>query len=428
MQPAHYLHIFPRIRDNEALLFSLPRCSTMIMPEASLDAFMNSNIPPDAAEQLARAGFMVTDHETEKSEVHSYIDRLNAINTTVRVSVILNMACNFDCRYCYEGSLKGDHYMDIPTADKLIALLKEEYDKPGKNKMSLDLYGGEPMLSLPLIKYIAGKLQPWVEEQGGSFEFTLVTNGSLITRAKVKRLVQFGLARVRVTLDGPKENHNKYRPFKSGDGSYDLIIRNLLDICDLVKVVIGGNFTSENYRMFPDLLDDLLERGLTPDKVATVKFSPVSNTNDSYGPKFNEGCGSITEPWLAGASLFLREEILKRGYTTARLAPNICMVDVDDSFVINYDGSLCKCPGLIGNDRFRIGDLDNGIADYRETYALDNWKREEKCDDCTYLPLCFGGCRYSRYQHTGSMEGVECMKDFYDQTLGKMLAQDLEYR
>ncbi len=428
MRPAHYLHIFPQINGQEALLFSLPKCSTMLMPESSLKAFKSGQVPDNAARQLAQAGFMVTDHEAEKAEVFSYIDQLNAINNTVRVSIILNLACNFSCPYCYEGSMKGNHYMDIPTADQLIELLKERYRQPGKNKMTLDLYGGEPMLSQPLIEYFASKLKSWVEDRGGTFEFTLVSNGSLLNRTNVLRLKDFGLDRVRVTLDGPAENHNKFRPFKSGEGSYDIIVNNLLEIHDLVKVAIGGNFTSANYTAFPIMLNDLLSKGLTPDKVAMVKFTQVSKTTDSYAPKFNEGCGSIDEPWLAGAMLVLREEILRRGYNTPKLLPNICMIDVDDSFTVHYDGSIYKCPGLVGNEQFKVGHVSSGIKDYKETYALDNWQKEEKCSDCTYLPLCFGGCRYARLQRTGSMDGVECMKDYYDKTLGKMLSQDLEYR
>ena len=104
------------------------------------------------------------------------------------------------------------------------------------------------------------------------------------------------------------------------------------------------------------------------------------------------------------------------------------MIDIDDSFTVHYDGSIYKCPGLIGQNQFRVGHVETRICDYSKTYALNNWRNEEKCRECTYLPLCFGGCRYSKYQRTGAMEGVDCMKDYYDKTLGTMLAQDLKYR
>lgn len=428
MYPAHYLHIFPNFKGDEALLLALPNCSTMLMPEKSLDAFLNGLVPEGAAQALSRAGFMVADPEQEKERIHSYIEELNKINRTLRVSVILNLTCNFSCSYCYEGSMKGDHQMDLDTADRLIEYLQKKYDERRKEKMILDLYGGEPLLSVPLIKYIAGKLQPWVEKRGGKFEFTLVTNGSLLTRPTVERLLEFGLDRARVTIDGPAANHNQYRPFKNGGASYETIVNNLLAVHDLIKVAVGGNFTEANYRMFPEMLDDLIAAGLTPDKLHLVRLSPVTNTSGEFAPRFSEGCQSITEPWLAEANLFLREEILKRGFQTPKPAPAICMIDVDDSFVIHYDGSLYKCPGLIGQGQFAIGHIENGNFDYRRTYNLDNWRREEKCRECRYLPLCFGGCRYSRYQRVGEMSGVECMKDYLDKTLEEMLRQDFKYR
>jgi uncharacterized protein len=428
MIPARYLHTLYPSDFDEALLFVLPRCASILMPKESLPAFNSGDIPNDTARKLAEAGFLVKDHDSEKDNVFGLIDQLNRINPVVRVSVILNLVCNFACKYCYEGSQKGEDRMDSATADLLIACLKERFRPTHKTKMILDLYGGEPLLSIPMIKYLGTKLKPWVENRGGSFEFTLVTNGSLLNRSTVEDLAGFGLSRARVTIDGPPENHNRYRPFKNGRDSYEVIIKNIAEVCDLIKISIGGNFTRDNYHKFPELLDDLQSRGLTPDRLLQVKFTQVTKTNDEFSPKFNEGCCSIDEPWLADAVLLLREEILKRGYQTPRPAPNICMIDVEDSFVTHFDGCIYKCPGLIGIDRFKAGDLKNGLDDYRETYALDNWRREYKCRECGYLPLCFGGCRYARYQRTGTMQGVECMRDHYDKTLETMLIQDLKYR
>ena len=267
-----------------------------------------------------------------------------------------------------------------------------------------------------------------MERDASEFEFTLVTNGSLLTRQTVKSLKKFGLSRARVTLDGPAANHNRYRPFKGGEGRFATIVNNLLEVHDLIKLVVGGNFTRSNYIMFPELLDDLAAAGLTPDKLQLVRFSPVTKTSGEFAPRFSEGCQSVTEPWLAEATIFLREEIMKRGYNTPKPSPSLCMVDVDDSFVIHYDGSLYKCPGLIGQGEFAVGHIENGSYDYRRTYNVDNWQQEEKCRDCRYLPLCYGGCRFSRLQQVGEMKGVECMKDYLDKTLEPMLRQDFKYR
>ena len=72
------------------------------------------------------------------------------------------------------------------------------------------------------------------------------------------------------------------------------------------------------------------------------------------------------------------------------MAPMFCMVENSDGFVVNFDGTMYKCPAFIGHDEYVIGDLTTGVRDYRETHKLDIWKNEE-CVGCAYLPFCFGG-------------------------------------
>jgi uncharacterized protein len=170
-----------------------------------------------------------------------------------------------------------------------------------------------------------------------------------------------------------------------------------------------------------------MAEGLTPDKIPMIKFDPVANETGEYAPQdFNDGCNSISEPWLIEASLFLREEILRRGYATAKLMPSPCLIELYDSFVVNYDGTLYKCPGLVGRKDYCVGDLKTGVKDYSASHALDVWKKEE-CLECAYLPLCFGGCKYMTLLATGNMQGVSCRKEYFDRTLKTFVAQDIKY-
>lgn len=140
--------------------------------------------------------------------------------------------------------------------------------------------GGEPLLSIGLIKSISRKLKSLVESQGASYSFTLVTNGSLFKRKVAEELVPLGLEGLKITLDGPAEIHNRYRPFKLGAGSFDAIIKNIKETWDLVKISIGGNFDRTNYEKFILLLDYLEKTGLTPDRISSVKFDPIMNRAD----------------------------------------------------------------------------------------------------------------------------------------------------
>jgi uncharacterized protein len=410
------------------LLYSTKNAALAIISQKIFTEIQQGRLPQDYQKTLIELGMLVPDRHQEQKEVLQMPAALNRLNNSLTAAVILGMECNFSCVYCYEGSMKGKKAMSDTTAEHVVAFLKNRFG-PDKKKMILDFYGGEPLLYFKRISYFAKSLKPFVEERGGEFFFTLVTNGSLLTRKTVEKLAPLGLRSVKITIDGPPENHNRYRPFKSGKGSFDVILNNVRDCCGLTRIWLGGNFTSDNFQTFPALLDLLEATGITPDHLAQVKFDPVMQTNDTFSnPEFTGGCGSINEPWLQDASLFIREEILKRGYKTPKLSPSSCMVDLDDSFTIHYDGGLYKCVSLVGHPEFEAGTVWDGFKDYKEMYNVHNRVGEEDCKECEYLPLCFGGCRYMEYQRTGNMRRVDCQKEYLDATLEAMLTQDVRYR
>ncbi|KAF0218684.1 MAG: hypothetical protein FD174_2777 [Geobacteraceae bacterium] len=103
------------------------------------------------------------------------------------------------------------------------------------------------------------------------------------------------------------------------------------------------------------------------------------------------------------------------------------MVEFLDDTVINYDGSIWKCPAFIGWEGLVVGDLKSGLGDYRSSHNLDVWKKEE-CLDCAYLPFCFGGCRFLKLLRDGRIDDVDCRKAYFDATLGEFIRQDLRLR
>ena len=146
-----------------------------------------------------------------------------------------------------------------------------------------------------------------------------------------------------------------------------------------------------------------------------MQFYPVVDESaDVALPDFHDGLATFNEPWLFEASLFLREEVLKRGYKVDRVSTGGCMLEFGTDLIVNYDGAICRCPGLIGREEFKSGDIFSGIKDLSPSQS--NWKNEE-CLDCAYLPLCFGGCRYMKFVRDGNMDGVDCKKPYYDACL-----------
>ncbi len=413
---------------DQVLLFSTKTGALVLLPEEDYQALQNGDTENEYLEPLAEMGFLVEDVEAEHREVNRYMEDINLHNPNLTLAIILGMECNFGCSYCFEGKQKGKKVMDDRTADQLIAFIKERF-KPGKKKLVLQIYGGEPLLYTKRIIYLAERLKPFVEERGAEFVIDLISNGSLLTEKVVEELNNWGLDGVKITLDGPPENHNHFRPFKSGGGSFDVIVKNLKAVCEKTNIRLGGNYTSETYRDFATVLDLLAEKGIGPDQVERVSFNIVMQVNDTItSNEFVGGCATINEPWLRDAFLHVREEVMKRGYPVAEPGPEPCGVEMDDAFTVHYDGSLYKCVCWAGHEQYKIGDLWKGITeDYEKFHHLFHWQREKQCQKCNYLPLCFGGCRYMAYQRDGHMGQVDCRKPFLDATLETTLLQDLQY-
>ncbi len=428
MYLSRYLKSYPcPERPGQNLLYSTRRSAAVLVSDAALAAARSGELAGPERETLARLGILVPDLAAEREEMRNLFVKANLERRSFNAIVVLNLDCNLACSYCYEESFRGCHYMADETADLVVATIRQDQIAHGRS-VKLTFYGGEPLLSIPLITSISSRLQAAAQEQGVGYSFTLVTNGTLLNRRVAEELVPLGLAGAKVTLDGPKELHDQSRPFASGNGSYDAILRNVQSLCDLVPLQLGGNFTRENYRRFPALLDHLLESGVTPDRVHTVLFAPViPKSGERVVADFSVDCACDYAPWLQEATLFLREETLKRGFPAPKPRISACVVELDNDLVINYDGSLYKCPAFMAYDELRIGTLAEGIADYRSSHNMDLWKNDA-CLECAYLPLCFGGCRQMTLLRNGAIDTVDCRRELLDATLETIVRQDLQYQ
>ena len=422
---SRYVKTFPNPdQPGTALLFSCRTGAVVKVSDATLTAAREGTLSPQSAATLEKLRFLA-DPDKEREELRTWFERLNSRRQRFGAIVVLTRACNLACPYCFEARQPGLRDMDEATADRIVAMIKREYLAKGW-KAEIDFYGGEALLRPDLLRRIAAPLREAAQANGTTFSCNLVSNGTLLTRAVAEELAGYGLRSAKVTLDGPPEIHDRCRSYTSGNGSFAAILRAVGETADIIPIVIGGNYTEDSWREFPRLLDILLAEGLTPDRVRMIRFDPVIGTGSGKGlPDFPEGCSSMDEPWLREAFLTLREEILKRGFTTSRPGPLACLIESDHDLIIDTDGTFYKCPAFLGRPEYAAGNMDSGAAADVSAYNRDNWKNEE-CLDCSYLPLCFGGCL--KLVESGGIDGVACQKAFYDASLERMVRQDVSLR
>ena len=95
--------------------------------------------------------------------------------------ILTTFDCNFACKYCFEDGVKKKLFLDQETADLIIKYLCRKATECRFPSMRLTYYGGEPLMNVKMIEYISRHIGLWAKEQKISFEFGLVTNGSLLS-------------------------------------------------------------------------------------------------------------------------------------------------------------------------------------------------------------------------------------------------------
>jgi len=422
-----YLKTWPcSDKPDQLLVYATARGAVLELDRTVLDDAVANTLSSQEQELLTRLGILVPDRAAEQVQLRDIYVEANQRSQRFTALVTLNLDCNLACSYCFEDHFRGNYYMSQQTADQLVALLHRKIDA-GMNVM-LDFYGGEALLSLPLMRDIASRIKAHADQNTAQVSFNLVSNATLLTAPVARELQELGFKTVRFTLDGPPEVHNQQRPFVSGKGSFELILAHLDQVCDILSVQLGGNYTRDNYHLFPQLLDILLQRGITPGRLGSVQFSPITPKAGQAGMgDFAIGCACPNEPWLIEASLFLRQAILSRGFSTPKPKLASCMVEFSNDLVINYDGSLYKCPAFMGWKDMCIGTLSDGPSDYYASHNLHLWKNET-CLNCPYLPLCFGGCRFLSRMRTGNLDDVDCRRDYLDASLEEIVRQDMAFK
>jgi uncharacterized protein len=374
--------------------------------------------------KLEEMGITMRDDADELDIVRDWFQTIRYNSHKLEAYVLTTYYCNFACPYCFEGKEKEKKYLSKEKADEIILWLKKKAMEVNPEKVEIVFFGGEPLLNIPVLEYVAKEMQDWLKTTPWHWEFTIITNGALVSEALVDRLNPLGLKSIRITIDGDKEFHDQYRPFLSGKGTFDLIIRNIKAVGHKTKIALAGNFNVNNYESIYGLLDFFEREGLK-EKIALIDFKPITETKEQKSSNSITASSYSCDPGHSEKMINLKKELIKRGFktSTALNGGGICHFKAaDHQVVIDTDGLIFKCPAMVGNSTKAVGtvsDTENITESerYKDFMAFDLVEWKGKCENCQYLPFCAGGCNYHAELQTGSFKNVFCEKDFYDRTI-----------
>lgn len=333
----------------------------------------------------------------------------NFFNNTIG-SLVLNLTnmCNFECDYCYYKASNKDKHKQVLDKNLFIYWFSEIYLKKFNNITDLHItyIGGEPTLEKQLLLDITTYINNICLKNNINVIYSLITNGYHLSSKFASHMVNLGINHVQITLDGYKDEHEKYRKDKLSGHSYDRIINNLKNCINYLNICIRINFdekTKEDniYSLLCDLkrigIKDIYFAALeeTVDTVQSCnlniiknehiieKYDKLWNIKNNLGFKFNQPL-----PPLTGS----------------------CMSKNLLAFNIDSDGYVYSCPSTAGIKNKRLFHISN------ENFTNKNIDKKNNCIHCKYYPICMGGCEYQE-----SLGTITCNRYIYDKLIPKYL-------
>lgn len=324
--------------------------------------------------------------------------------------------CNLACKYCFAG--KGEYYGEkaLMSFEVGKAALDFLIKNSGTRKnLEVDFFGGEPLLNFEVVKKLVAYGREQEKKYGKNFRFTLTTNGILLDD-EVMEFANREMSNVVLSLDGRKEVHDRLRTTRNGKGSYDIILPKFKKMADLrgqKNYYIRGTYTHYNTDFSKDILHmaDLGFKEISIEPVVASPSEPYALTEEDV-PKLCEQYEILAAEMLKrqkngnGFTFFHYMIDLEKGPCIIKRLSG-CGVGTE-YLAVTPTGDLYPCHQFVGNEKFLIGNVFDGITntELRDNFKLCNVYAKKDCANCFAHLYCGGGCAANSYHASGDINGT----------------------
>jgi uncharacterized protein len=359
---------------------------------------------------------------------------------------LISQGCNLACTYCFATEYKTDEKKNMPweTAQRIVDRCFDTLNPTGE--VTYNFFGGEPMLNWPLVKRIIEyteekKLAP--ENAKKKVTYHITTNLTIFPDDFVEWLKKYNIS-ILTDVDGPKEIHDALRPYTTGRGSHDVIMKNIEKLKENnIRYEVRSTITSDNV----DKMDEIA------DYVSGIQAHGKGCVLEAVCP-FEASAKVKPVEMIPDPELYM--ENLYRIYRSGRIAlPNLnpinkvyekvvagelgskvgCGTPWSNIWIVDHQGDVYSCTFLTGNPDFLVGNVfDEGEFKNYEKYVDQmletlNVDHIERCQDCVWKYMCSGGCPAIRilYERCGLrhpkfdayVEQMQCKlrREFYETIL-----------
>jgi uncharacterized protein len=350
-------------------------------------------------------------------------------------TVYLSHGCNLACSYCInrQGTFGGNKsFMSVDTARNVVTFITQIAKSELHDDITVNLYGGEPLLAPEAAYIIARGLQDLnYRKLRTTVHLLLATNGTIYNKKIFDVFAEFPrTSTVMVSLDGSRVVHDTNRPFSQGDGSsYDSVIRTLREIIHnnipySITCVVPApyNYISASEELhalgirrleIKQHIDHIYGSSRIPGAVKkdfeVWRHNYLAYTDyyldylDRYDPAIHSDKSSAL--FNALASII--------GTQADQYTPLACGI-AETKISIATDGVIIPCELFLDKNKFALGNVEAGFNN--DNYQqFERWLFAEgqhrtdvtKCRNCCAKRICGGGCYAESFDTSGRLQPYE---------------------
>ncbi len=320
--------------------------------------------------------------------------------------------CNLACSYCYylgKSELFAEEPPPLMTRALLKTYIRRHIDAHPGEIVQFSWHGGEPtLLGIDYFRSIV-LLQQQHCPPHKRIANGIQTNGTLINDAWADFFATHRFS-VGLSLDGPRQIHDRYRTTGQGGGSHDAAMRGYTCLVkhglspDILCVVNDYNvmFPLQVYRFFTSI--GVKHLSFLP-LVEQLKEGGVSDRTVD-GEAFGAFLCTVFDAWLAKDIGAIKVQIFEEATRTAfGLDHSLCLFrpTCGDIPVVEYNGDVYACDHFV-LPAWRIGNIQETslttILNRDRLAAFGDAKRTtlpRLCRSCEVLAMCNGECPKNRF-------------------------------
>ncbi len=337
-------------------------------------------------------------------------------------TMVLNVTnqCNLSCTYCYEygedkivqtENGRQPKWMSEDTARESVDFLMRESGKVAH----LTFFGGETLLNFKILQFTVGYARARAAELGKEIDFSLTTNATLLKPEVIEFLAEenFGIT---ISMDGPPDLQNKFRVFKNGTGSYELIVPKIKALLARHRSrPIGARVTLTRETLDVRRIYNHLRHEIG---FWEVGFAPVTASPGRAHAFSEEGFESVLSEFRDLAKDYRDAALAGKHHGFSNVRETLQEIHKGASKAwpcgagfgllgVSTAGDVNLCHRFAGSDDHKLGTVRDGIDRAAQRNFLESHHVASKtdCQTCWARPLCAGGCYHEAHTRYGTTTG-----------------------